>query len=81
MTVGTDSSVKYAASEAREELDCTNRGTRDLELRMQTTTGMATGSPFPNPQWKPIDDHPLGSGVFLIACRALGTPIAARPGA
>jgi hypothetical protein len=81
MTVGADTATAYAASEAREELDCANRRTKDLELRLETTTGIATGSPLPTPAWKPIDTHPLGSGVFLVACRALGTPIPSKAGA
>jgi len=78
MTVGSDTTTEYRASEAREELDCANRRTKDLELRMETTTGLATGTPFSNPQWKSIDTHPLNFGVFLVACRALGTPIRAK---
>jgi hypothetical protein len=80
MIFGTDSTTKYSATEAREELDCAGRRTRDLELRTETTTGITAGAPFVSPPWQSIDTHALNSGVFLVACRALGTPIAARPG-
>jgi len=80
MTIGADTSTKYAASEVREELDCGNRRTKDLELRMETTAGVSAASPVPNADWQSIDTHALNSGVFLVACRALGHPITARPG-
>lgn len=79
-TLGDDTTVKYSAMEAREEIDCVNRRTKDLEMRMETTTGMSTGSPFPTPAWQSIDTHPMNSGIFLVACRTLGTPIPAQPG-
>ena len=81
MTVGIDTTASYAASEVREELDCANRRTKDLELRMESTAGISTGSPLPAPAWQSIDTHPLNSGIFLVACRALGTPIPPKPGA
>ena len=81
MTFGSDTTVKYEAMEAREELDCASRRTKDLEQRMETTTGLATGTPLPTPAWRSIDTHPLNSGIFLLACRSLGTPIPAKPGA
>ena len=80
MPVGADTAVKYAATEAREELDCGGRRTKDLEVRLVTPSGISTGAPMPTPTRKPIDTHPLNSGVFLVAYRALGTPIPARPG-
>ena len=79
MTIGTDTSTHFAASEIREELDCARRRTKDLEMRMETTSGVSTGTPVPSAQWQPIDSHVLNSGVFLVACRALGHPIPARP--
>lgn len=80
MTIGADTSTKYAATEVREELDCANRRTKDLEMRMETTAGVSAAAPVPNADWQPIDSHALNSGVFLVACRALGHPIPARPG-
>jgi hypothetical protein len=80
MTIGTDTVTKYAGSEVREELDCANRRTKDLEMRMETTTGVSASAPIAVSDWQPIDSHALNSGVFLVACRALGHPIAPRPG-
>lgn len=80
MTIGADTSTKYAASEVREELDCANRQTKDLEMRMETTAGVSAAAPVPNADWQPIESHALNSGVFLVACRALGHPIPAAPG-
>jgi len=75
-----DPKEAFGASEVREELDCGNRRTKDLELRMETTAGVSAASPVPNADWQSIDTHALNSGVFLVACRALGHPITARPG-
>jgi hypothetical protein len=80
MTIGADTSTRYAATEVREELDCGNRRTKDLEMRMETTAGVSAAAPVPNADWQPIASHALNSGVFLVACRALGHPIHARPG-
>jgi surface-adhesin protein E len=80
MTVGSDTTVNYRATEAREELDCHERRTKQLEIRMETVGGISTGSPSAESTWNSIDTHPLGVGVFLVACRALGTPIPAKPG-
>ena len=74
MTIGADTSTTYAASEVREELDCGNRRTKDLEIRMETTAGVSAAAPVPSADWQPIDSHALNSGVFLVACRALGHP-------
>lgn len=65
MSVGADVTVKYAAWEAREELDCADCRIKDLEVRLETTTGVSTGTPVPNPDWNPTDTHPLNSGVFF----------------
>ena len=80
MTIGSDTTVKYSATEAREELDCRGRRTKQLEIRMETVGGISSGSPSPASPWASIDTHPLGVGVFLVACRAVGTPIPAKPG-
>jgi hypothetical protein len=80
MTMGADTSTKYAATEVREELDCANRRTKNMEMRMETTAGVSAAAPVPNADWQPIDSHALNSGVFLAACRAVGHPIPARPG-
>jgi hypothetical protein len=79
--VGADTTTLYKAVETRQELNCAERKTRGLELRMEALGGVAVGVPAPDTMWTPIDSHPLNSGVFLVACRALGTPISARPGA
>jgi hypothetical protein len=80
MSIGPETRIEYGASEAREELDCANRRAKDLELRMETTNGVSTAAPAPPQEWRSIDTHPLNSGVFLVACRFLGTPIAPKPG-
>lgn len=74
-TPSNDTSVHYEASETRQELDCVNRKTRGLELRMQATGGVAVGVPAPDTSAQSIDTHPLNSGVFLVACRTIGHPI------
>ena len=73
--------VRYEAMETRQDLDCTTRRTRGLELRMQATGGVAVGVPTPDTAWTAIDTHPLNSGVFLVACRTIGHPIPPRRGA
>jgi hypothetical protein len=79
-TASNDTSVHYEASETRQELDCVNRTTRGLELRMQATGGVAVGVPAPDTVATSIDTHPLNSGVFLVACRVIGHPISPRSG-
>jgi len=79
-TPSNDTSVHYEASETRQELDCVNRRTRGLELRMQATGGVAVGVPAPDTIAQSIDTHPLNSGVFLVACRTIGHPIPPRSG-
>jgi hypothetical protein len=76
-----DTSVKYEAAETRQELDCIQRRTRGLELRMQAAGGIAAAVPTPDAGWSSIDTHPLNSGVFLVACRTIGHPIPVRGGA
>lgn len=71
----------YQATETRQELDCANRRTRGLELRMIAVSGAVGGSPTPDSPWTSIDTHPLGSGMFLVACRVAGTAIPAHPAA
>lgn len=78
MTVGADTSVKYAASEMHERLDCVKRRAKDLALELERTNGADSTAPFQDPQWTSIDTHPLGAAVFVVACRTLGTPIPAR---
>jgi hypothetical protein len=80
MTIGADTTEKFAMTEAREELDCAGRRTKDLEFRMKSLSGAWVGVPMPEPKWTALDVHPFNSGIFLVACRALGTPIPARPG-
>lgn len=81
ITLGGDTTTKYEAVETRQDLDCPNRRTRGLELRMQATGGVAVGVPAPDTVAQSIDTHPLNSGVFLVACRTIGHPIAPHPGA
>jgi len=76
-----DPSVKYEAAETRQDLDCVRRRTRGLELRMQAAGGIAVAVPTPDTAWSSMDTHPLNSGVFLVACRAIGHPIPAHGGA
>ena len=78
MTVGKDTSVNYAASELHEQLDCANRRTKDLALDLESMTGARSTTPAQDPQWKSIDEHPLGVAVFVVACRTLGRPIPVR---
>jgi hypothetical protein len=78
---GRDTSVRFEASETRQDLDCNARRTRGLELRMEAAGGVAVGVPTPDTAWSSIDTHPLNSGVFLVACRAIGHPIPPRGGA
>ena len=73
---GPDTSVRFEAAETRQDLDCNARRTRGLELRMQASGGVAAAVPTPDTAWVSIDTHPLNSAVFLVACRALGHPIA-----
>jgi hypothetical protein len=75
ITIGDDTVTHYRATEAREELDCHLRRARDLELRLESVQGAAVGSPIPGGKWQPFDKHPLGSGVFLVACKATGSPV------
>ena len=79
-TFGTNTKEQYLVMEAREELDCADRRTKDLELRLEKTDGIWIGIPLPPPAWESIDTHPLNSGVFLFACGVLGTPIPYSPG-
>lgn len=72
-----DTNVKYEAAETRQEIDCGQRRTRGLELKMQAVGGVSVGVPTPDTPWTSIDTHPLNSGVFLVACRAIGHPIPA----
>jgi len=78
IAIGADTSVHYEAAETRQDLDCTQRRTRGLELRMQATGGVAVGVPAPDSVAQLIDTHPLNSGVFLVACRVIGHPIPAH---
>lgn len=71
ITLRPDTITKYEAVETRQDLDCPNRRTRGLELRMQAVGGVAAGVPAPDTAWQPIDTHPLNSGVFLVACRTI----------
>jgi hypothetical protein len=78
--LGSDT-TQYAAAEAREELDCLTRRTRDVAVRMETVAGVSAASPTPDVGWIAFDKHPLNSGVFFVGCRAIGHPLAPRPGA
>ena len=81
MTVGSDTTVRYTSMEEYEELNCASRLAKDLEQRMETTAGVQTRTRWPTPIWRSIEAHPMHSGIFLVACQALGTPVPARPGA
>jgi hypothetical protein len=78
-TIGTDT-TRYRAMEAREEVDCPQRRTRDLEMRMESMGGIFVGSLTPEAPWQSIDTHALNSGVFLVACRSIGHQIPPRAG-
>lgn len=81
ITLGSDTTTRYEAMETRQDLDCPNRRTRGLELRMQAAGGIAVGVPAPDTVWQSIDTHPLNSGVFLVACRTVtGHPISPHGG-
>src|SRR4051812_12310544 len=75
MVGGGDTTVRYRATEARLEVNCRARRARNLELHMETTSGVRTGTPVGREDWQPLDEHPLGSGVFYPACQALGWPL------
>jgi hypothetical protein len=74
IAVGRDT-THYRATEAREEIDCQAQRARGLELRMETVSGASVGVPTPDADWQPFATHPLNSGVFLVACRATGSPV------
>ena len=75
LVIGGDSTIRYRASETHEEIDCARRRTRDLAMRLESVEGVAGGAPFQNAVEQPIDEHPLGAGMFVAACRALGQSV------
>jgi hypothetical protein len=81
MQIGDDTTARFKATEAREEIDCDLEQAKDLELRMETVSGLTTGAPTPDLNWKTFEEHPLGSGVFLVACRATGAMVRRPRGA
>lgn len=78
-TFGSDTSVRYAASEMHEQLDCAHRRTKDLALELETTGGARSTTPTKNPRWTSIDSHALGAPLFVVACDKLGSPISVMP--
>ena len=75
LVIKGDSTILYRASETHEEIDCARRRTRDLAMRLESVEGVTGGAPFPDAVEQPVDGHPLGSGMFVAACRALGQPM------
>ena len=78
-TFGSDTSVRYTASEMQEQLDCAHRRTKDLALELETTGGARSTTPTKNPRWTSIDSHALGAPLFVVACDKLGSPISVMP--
>lgn len=78
-TFGSDTSVRYTASEMHEQLDCAHRRTKDLALELETTGGARSTTPTKNPRWTSIDSHALGAPLFVVACDKLGSPISVMP--
>ncbi|HWG52218.1 MAG TPA: surface-adhesin E family protein [Gemmatimonadaceae bacterium] len=79
-TFGSDTSMRYAASEMHEQLDCAHRRTKDLALELETTGGTRSTTPTRDPRWISIDSHALGAPLFVVACDKLGSPISVMPG-
>lgn len=75
-TAGSDTTIRYRATEAQQDIECAQRRTRDVAMRLETTDGISAGAPFPpGGAWKSFDGHALGTGVFLVTCRALGEAV------
>jgi len=75
LVIRGDSTIQYRASETHEEIDCAHRRTRDLAMRLESVEGVTGGAPFPDSTAQSVDGHPLGSGMFVAACRTLGQPM------
>lgn len=69
---------KYTASEVYEELDCKLARTKILQIRMEVSNGMSVGAPTPDLQWRDIATDPMHSGVSVVSCRVLGTPLVTK---
>ena len=70
--------VRYEAAETRQEIDCANQRTRGLELRMKPVGSAAIAKPAPDSVSQSFKTHPLNADVFLVACKTLGHPVAAK---
>ena len=75
LVIRGDSTIQYRASETHEEIDCAHRRTRDLAMRLESVEGVTGGAPFLDSTAQSVDGHPLGSGMFVAACRTLGQPM------
>lgn len=74
MSFAPDTAARYRAFESRQEMDCQQQRTRDLELKLETVDSVTAASTTPDGAWKPFADHPWNSPVFLVACRSTGNP-------
>jgi hypothetical protein len=75
MQIGSDTTGPLKASEVRDEIDCQEQQAKDLEMRVETVAGIVSRTPTSEAIWRPFNEHPLGSGVFLVACRASGSMV------
>ena len=75
MQIGGDTTTAYRATEVREEIDCQTERVRGLEMKIETVDGSIVGAPTPDGDWQTFQQHPFNSGVFLVACRATGSPV------
>lgn len=79
--VGSDSTAPLRATEAKAAIDCCGERAMNLEMAIETVSGMRSAAPTPEATWMAFKDHPLGDGVFLVACRAAGTVVQREAGA
>ncbi len=81
LQIGNDTTQRLKATEVRDEIDCRAQRAKDLEMGLETENGITSRSPTPESGWKSFREHPLGDGVFLVACRAAGSMVRVSGGA
>jgi hypothetical protein len=77
LVLGDDAASRFAATEMRMEVDCRGQRARTLTLRMESTEGVQADVATTDSAWKAFAAHPMGAGIFVPACAALGTPVPA----
>jgi hypothetical protein len=77
LALGDAAASRFEATEMRMEVDCRGQRVRTLTLRMESTEGVQADVPASDSAWRTFAAHPMGAGIFVPACAALGVPLPA----